>query len=175
MSKHGTGNARSSEKLRAATRTAARLAAVQALYQMDMAGTDANQVVREFLDYRLAEVAENVGADETDEDYFRKIVLGVVQEQSAVDPVLDAHLAEGWRLSRIDSILRAILRSAAFELALCEDVPAKVIINEYVDIAHAFFDTDEPKVVNGILDQLAKERRSVEFKQDGNDKKTATR
>ncbi len=136
---------------------------------MDMAGTDANQVVREFLEHRLADVAENVGADETDEGYFRDIVLGVVKEQSAVDPVLDAHLAEGWRLSRIDSILRAILRSAAYELALCEDVPAKVIINEYVDIAHAFFETEEPKVVNGILDRLAKERRAIEFEQEGDD------
>ena len=136
---------------------------------MDMAGTDANLVVREFLEYRLDEVAESVGSEEIDEDYFRDIVLGVVREQSAVDPVLDAHLAEGWRLHRIDSILRAILRSAAFELALCDDVPAKVIINEYVDIAHAFFETDESKVVNGILDRLAKDRRTGEFKQEGDD------
>jgi len=169
VSKQDTKHAKSSAKRRAASRTAARLAAVQALYQMDMAGTDANQVVREFLDYRLDEVAQSVGADETDENYFRDIVLGVVQEQSAVDPVLDAHLAEGWRLSRIDSILRAILRSAAFELALRDDVPAKVIINEYVNIAHAFFETEEPKVVNGILDQLAKDRRASEFKQQGDD------
>ena len=154
---------------RSASRTAARLAAVQALYQMDMAGTDANLVVREFLEYRLDEVAESVGSEEIDEDYFRDIVLGVVREQSAVDPVLDAHLAEGWRLHRIDSSLRAILRSAAFELALCDDVPAKVIINEYVDIAHAFFETDESKVVNGILDRLAKDRRTGEFKQEGDD------
>jgi N utilization substance protein B len=167
VSKHITRKAKSNAKPRSASRTAARLAAVQALYQMDMAGTDANQVVREFLDHRLTEVAESVGADKTDEDYFRNIVLGVVREQSAVDPVLDAHLAEGWRLSRIDSILRAILRSAAFELALCDDVPAKVIINEYVNIAHAFFETDEPKVVNGILDHLAKDRRADEFKQEG--------
>ncbi len=167
MSKQVTENGKSALKPRSASRTAARLAAVQALYQMDMAGTDANQVVREFLDHRLAEAAESVGADKTDESYFRDIVLGVVREQSAVDPVLDAHLAEGWRLSRIDSILRAILRSAAFELALCDDVPAKVIINEYVDIAHAFFETEEPKVVNGILDKLAKDRRANEFEQQG--------
>jgi N utilization substance protein B len=175
VSKNVSKKPKSDQKLRAASRTAARLAAVQALYQMDMAGTDANQVVREFLDYRLAEVAENVGANETDESYFREIVLGVVREQSAVDPVLDAHLAEGWRLSRIDSILRAILRSAAFELALREDVPARVIINEYVDIAHAFFDTEEPKVVNGILDHLAKDRRAIEFEQEGDDKKITIR
>ena len=169
MSEHVTEKTKPVPKPRSASRTAARLAAVQALYQMDMAGTDANLVVREFLEYRLAEVAESVGSEETDEDYFRDIVLGVVREQSVVDPVLDAHLAQGWRLSRIDSILRAILRSAAFELVLCVDVPAKVIINEYVDIAHAFFETDEPKVVNGILDRLAKDRRTSEFKQEGDD------
>ena len=169
MSEHVTEKAKPVPKRRSASRTAARLAAVQALYQMDMAGTDANLVVREFLEYRLDEVAESVGSEEIDEDYFRDIVLGVVREQSAVDPVLDAHLAEGWRLHRIDSILRAILRSAAFELVLCDDVPAKVIINEYVDIAHAFFETDEPKVVNGILDRLAKDRRTGEFKQEGDD------
>jgi N utilization substance protein B len=169
VSKQASKNSDSDLKPRSTSRTAARLAAVQALYQMDMAGTDANQVVKEFLDYRLAEVAESAGSDDTDEDYFRDIVLGVVREQSAVDPVLDAHLAEGWSLSRIDSILRAILRSAAFELALRDDVPAKVIINEYVDIAHAFFETDEPKVVNGILDQLARDRRTKEFKQEGDD------
>lgn len=169
MSARVTEKTKSARKPRSASRTAARLAAVQALYQMDMAGTDANKVVREFLEHRLCEVAESVGADETDEDYFRDIVLGVVREQSAVDPVLDAHLAEGWRLSRIDSILRAILRSAAFELALRDDVPAKVIINEYVDIAHAFFETEEPKVVNGILDRLARDRRTNEFEQEGDD------
>lgn len=169
MSKQVTKKSDKYSAPRSASRTAARLAAVQALYQMDMAGTDANQVVREFLDYRLTEVAESAGSEDTDEDYFRDIVLGVVREQSAVDPVLDAHLAEGWSLSRIDSILRAILRSAAFELALRDDVPAKVIINEYVDIAHAFFETDEPKVVNGILDQLARDRRTKEFKQEGDD------
>ena len=133
---------------------------------MDMAGTDANHVVREFLEHRLDEVAKSVSADETDEAYFQDIVLGVVREQRSIDPVLDAHLAEGWRLSRIDSILRAILRSAAYEIALRDDVPARVVINEYVDISHAFFDSEEPKVVNGILDSIAKDRRPQEFEQD---------
>lgn len=136
---------------------------------MDMAGTDANQVVEEFLDSRLKEVANNFGTESADEAYFREIVLGVVREQRNIDPVLDSHLAEGWRLNRIDSILRAILRSAAYEIALCDDVPAKVVINEYVDIAHAFFENEEPKVVNGILDQLARERRPSEFGLGDND------
>ena len=103
---------------RSASRSAARLAAVQALYQMDMTGADANEVVGEFEEHRLDEIANTVGVKDTDTAFFRDIVLGVVREQRAIDPVLDAHLADGWRLARIDSILRAILRSAAFELAL---------------------------------------------------------
>lgn len=169
MNAQTADSAENRQKARAASRSAARLAAVQALYQMDVAGTDANKVVREFLDHRLSEAAECVDADETDETYFEDIVLGVVREQRAIDPVLDAHLADGWRLTRIDSILRAILRAAAYELALREDVPAKVVITEYVDIARAFFETDEPKVVNGILDRLARARRMHEFEQDSND------
>lgn len=153
---------------RSLPRSVARLAAVQALYQMDMAGTDANRVIEEFVDCRLREVAASLGADEADVAYFRDIVLGVVREQRGIDPALDAHLAEGWRLSRIDSILRAILRSAAYEIAAHEDVPAKAIINEYVDIAHAFFEAAEPKVVNGILDCLARERRPGEFEREDN-------
>lgn len=154
---------RKAKPARSASRTAARLAAVQALYQMDMVATDANLVVREFLDYRLDDVAEKSGASETDGAYFQDIVLGVVREQLTIDPVLDAHLAEGWHLSRIDSILRAILRSAAYEITQRDDVPAKVIISEYLNIAHAFFDSEEPKVVNGILDRMARAQRAREF------------
>lgn len=153
------------EKPRSAPRTAARLAAVQALYQMDMTGTDANQVIGEFLEYRLNDGSGDDGADETDGPYFKDIVLGVVRTQRSIDPVLNEHLAEGWHLSRIDSILRAILRSAAYEITERTDVPAKVIINEYLDIAHAFFETEEPKVVNGILDKLARAQRASEFAQ----------
>ena len=153
------------KKPRSAPRTAARLAAVQALYQMDMTGIDANQVIGEFLDHRLADVNGDDGVEETDGPYFKDIVLGVVRTQRSIDPVLNEHLAEGWRLSRIDSILRAILRSAAYEITERADVPAKVIINEYLDIAHAFFETEEPKVVNGILDTLARAQRASEFEQ----------
>lgn len=153
-------------KPRSAPRTAARLAAVQALYQMDMAGTDANQVISEFLDHRLRDDNGDDGAEETDGPYFKDIVLGVVKTQREIDPVLNEHLAKGWHLSRIDSILRAILRSAAYEITKRTDVPAKVIINEYLDIAHAFFETEEPKVVNGILDALARAQRASEFKQE---------
>ena len=161
-----TNTAKPAKMPRSAPRTAARLAAVQALYQMDMTGTDVNQVIGEFLNHRLSDENGVVDAEETDGPFFKDIVLGVVTTQRSIDPVLNEHLAQGWHLSRIDSILRAILRSAAYEITGREDVPAKVIINEYLDIAHAFFETEEPKVVNGILDALAREKRASEFTQE---------
>lgn len=166
MTRTVSDNPKPANKPRSAPRTAARLAAVQALYQMDMTGTDANQVISEFLDHRLRDGNGDDGAEETDGPYFKDIVLGVVKTQREIDPVLSEHLAKGWHLSRIDSILRAILRSAAYEITKRTDVPAKVIINEYLDIAHAFFETEEPKVVNGILDALARAQRASEFKQE---------
>lgn len=149
-----------------APRSTARLAAVQALYQMDMAGTDINVVVDEFVDHRLG---REVGADADGERYktadiefFTALIEGVVRVQRQIDPLLDRQLASGWRLTRIDSILRAILRSAAFELQERHDVPMRVVINEYIDIARAFFEGDEPGVVNGVLDALARDLRGDE-------------
>jgi transcription antitermination protein NusB len=142
----------------------ARLAAVQALYQMDVARTDARVVIEEFTLHRFRGEAEKAHYDRTDEDFFRSLVLGVVDKQRDIDPLVAIHLATGWKLARIDSILRAILRAAAFELQERKDVPVKVIINEYVDIAHAFFGGDEPGVVNGILDAVARDIRSGEIK-----------
>jgi N utilization substance protein B len=149
-------------------RSAARLAAVQALYQMDLAKTDLNDVVSEFALHRLGQTVDGDEYGAADEAFFRDLVTGVVEHQRALDPMLDKRLADGWRLGRIDSILRAILRAAAFELAKRPDVPARAVINEYVDVAHAFFQGDEPKVVNGILDRLAHEVRAAEFKQPAN-------
>jgi N utilization substance protein B len=142
----------------------ARLAAVQALYQMDVAQTDARAVVEEFIGHRFRNEAEKAHYDKADEAFFQDLVLGVVAKQRDVDPLVGAHLAKGWRLARIDSILRAVLRAAAYELQERRDVPAKVIINEYVDIAHAFFGGDEPGVVNGVLDAIARDVRAGEFK-----------
>lgn len=149
-------------------RSTARLAAVQALYQMDLASTDANQVMLEFAAHRLGQPEDGVEYEAADQDFFRELVKGVVTHQRTLDPMLDKRLAEGWRLGRIDSILRAILRAAAFELAERPDVPARAVINEYVDVAHAFFDKEEPKVVNGILDGLARDVRAGEFEQSAN-------
>ncbi len=143
--------------------SAARLAAVQALYQMDMAATDVNDVLAEFCEHRLGDLTDSSSCQDADPEFFSDIVKGVVAEQRRIDPILNAQLADGWRLSRIDSILRAILRSAAFELLQRPDVPARVVINEYVDVAHAFFEKDEPRVVNGILDALAHAQRADEF------------
>jgi N utilization substance protein B len=144
-------------------RSAARLAAVQALYQMDLAQTDLNDVVAEFNALRFGPAAEDSDVKEADRVFFADILRGVLRRQREIDVLIDRQLAEGWRLTRIDSILRASLRAGAFELAERSDVPARVVITEYVNVAHAFFEGDEPKVVNGVLDKLARQLRASEF------------
>ena len=148
---------------RALSRSAARLAAVQALYQMDMTGIDLNLVIQEFQSHRLGKDIEGSELCEAEAEFFRDLIQGVVREQRRIDPLVDRHLAEGWRLNRVDSILRAILRAGAYELLMRPDVPSRVVITEYLDLAHAFFEGEEPKVVNGILDKLAREERPQEF------------
>jgi N utilization substance protein B len=148
---------------RASSRSAARLAAVQALYQMDMTGIDLNQVIAEFETHRLGKEVEGCQFREAEGAFFRDLVEGVVREQLKIDPLIDKQLAEGWRLTRVDSILRAILRAGAYEIMMRSDVPSRVVISEYVDIAHAFFAEEEPKVVNGILDRLAHKARPQDF------------
>ncbi|MBX9925095.1 MAG: transcription antitermination factor NusB [Hyphomicrobiaceae bacterium] len=98
-----------------------------------------------------------------DIQYFADLMRGVVRRQRDIDPMIDHYLAEGWRLVRIDSTLRAILRAATFELLERTDVPVRVVISEYINIAHAFFDGDEPKVVNGVLDRIARKARAIEM------------
>jgi N utilization substance protein B len=140
-------------------RSQARLAAVQALYQMDMAGTDLAEVIDEFTTHRIGELAEERTVAGADPGHFARILHGVVRRQKELDPVIDGQLASGWRLVRVDAILRAILRAGAFELVEEADVPVRVVINEYVEVAHAFFAGDEPRVVNGVLDALARKLR----------------
>jgi transcription antitermination protein NusB len=152
---------------RASSRSAARLAAVQALYQMDMTGIDLTDVIAEFETHRLGKEVEGCQYRDAEASFFRDLVEGVVREQLRIDPVVDKQLAEGWRLTRVDSTLRAILRSGAYEILVRGDVPARVVISEYVDIAHAFFGEDEPKVVNGILDRLSHKARPQEFAPQG--------
>jgi N utilization substance protein B len=152
---------------RASSRSDARLATVQALYQMDMTGIDLNEVIAEFEVHRLGKEIEGCQYADAEAAFFRDLVKGVVREQLKIDPLIDKQLAEGWRLTRVDSILRAILRAGAYEILKRNDVPARVIISEYVDIAHAFFGDEEPKVVNGILDKLGHKARPNEFAPEG--------
>jgi N utilization substance protein B len=161
-------NAKAPKRTSAHGRSTARLAAVQALYQMDMAGTDLNEVIEEFRKHRLGRELDGEQYAVADARFFRDLLEGVVEQQRTLDPMLNDSLAEGWRLSRIDSILRAILRAGAYELLRRDDVPAKTVITEYIDITHAFFQGDEPKAVNGILDTLAHLLRTKEFEPEKN-------
>jgi N utilization substance protein B len=140
----------------AARRNAARLAAVQALYQMEIGGRGAAAVVREFLDERLTEDGES--RDELDAEHFRALVASVVEHQAHVDDAVAGVLAEGWRLDRLDATARAILRAGASEVLTRPDIPIAAVIDAYVDIAHAFFEGPEPGFVNAALDALAKRR-----------------
>jgi N utilization substance protein B len=150
------------------SRSQARLAAVQALYQMDLAATDVAEVIEEFTANRLTPDAEDDAVGEADPEHFARVVKGVVRRQVEIDPLIDTRLAQGWRLVRVDSILRAILRAGAFELMeLKGEVPARVVISEYIEVAHAFFEGDEPRVVNGVLDGLARELRPGELPERG--------
>ena len=144
-------------------RSSARLAAVQALYQMDVAQTDLSDVIAEFSDDRLRKDPEGNTLALEDFEFFKDLLAGVVNSQRTIDPMLNEQLADGWQLTRIDTILRAILRSAVYELLKRSDVPAKVVISEYIDVAHAFFEGEEPKVVNGVLDHIARRLREGEM------------
>ncbi len=144
-------------KARAAARSAARLGTVQALYQMDIAKSDLADVLAEFGSTRIGEDFADGKCGHADFEFFSSLVRGVVEEQSAIDTLIDERLAEGWKLSRIDFTLRAILRAGAYELKYRQDVPARVIISEYIEVAKAFFEGDQPGVVNGVLDALARE------------------
>jgi N utilization substance protein B len=139
-------------------RRAARLAAVQALYQMELAGGGAGEVAQEFIAHRFAELP--VAPDEA---FFIAVIEGVPVHQVEIDRAIAASLSAGWSLARVDSILRAILRAAIFELVARHDVPAKAVIDEYVAVAGAFFGGDEPGFVNGALDTVARRKRAAEF------------
>jgi transcription antitermination protein NusB len=150
------------EQRKANKRGAARLAAVQALYQMELAGTGLNDILAEFESHRLGGEVEGAQYRPAEAAFFRDIVGGVVREQSRLDPQIDAALARGWPLKRIEAVLRAVLRAGAYELACRHDVPARVVISEYVDVASAFVDHEETGMVNAVLDQLARQLRAAE-------------
>ncbi len=152
-----------SEQKPANKRGAARLAAVQALYQMDVSGTGVLETVAEYENIRLGKEIDGELYHSADAAWFRSIVSGVVELQKQIDPTIHSALSDDWPLARIDSILRAILRAGVFELSKRKEVPAKVVISEYVDVAKAFFDGDEPKMVNGVLDRVTRSLREGEL------------
>jgi N utilization substance protein B len=148
---------------RAVARASARLGAVQALYQMDIAQRPLHEVLAEYATIRQGDRFEDGDIGEADYPFLQSIVEGVVAHQREIDQAANGCLAEGWKLDRLDATLRAILRAGAFELIHRADVPPKVSISEYVHVASAFFDGPEPKFVNAALDALARKRREAEL------------
>jgi transcription antitermination protein NusB len=146
-----------------AERSAARLAAVQALYQMDVSGKGVIDALAEFEAFWMGREVEGIAFQPSDPDFFRSILSGVVENQRPIDQRIDAALAAGWPLTRIEAVLRAILRAGAFELMFRKDVPVRVVISEYVDVAHGFYGEDEPGLVNAVLDTVAREVRPGEL------------
>jgi N utilization substance protein B len=144
-------------------RGAARLAAVQALYQMDLVGTGLNEIMAQFETHWLGGEVEGDQYRPAEAAFFRDIVGGVLREQARLDPQIDAALTRGWPLKRIEAVLRAVLRAGAYELACRPDIPARVVTAEYVDVAAAFVDEEETGMVNAVLDQLAHQLRGAEF------------
>jgi N utilization substance protein B len=144
-------------------RGAARLAAVQALYQMDIAGAGLNDIFAEFESHWLGSEVEGETYLPAEAAFVRDVVAGVVRDQTKLDPLVDDALAKGWPLKRIDAIIRAVMRAGAYELQHRKDVPARVVVTEYVDVANAFVDREETGMVNAVLDQLARRFRADEF------------
>ncbi|MBL8589850.1 MAG: transcription antitermination factor NusB [Methylobacteriaceae bacterium] len=144
-------------------RAAARLGAVQALYQMDVAGKGVNDVLAEFESFWLGRVIEGDEYKPAETGFFRDVLTGVLEHQRVIDPLVDDALAKGWPLKRIDSVMRAILRAGVYELSRRKDVPARVVIKEYVDVAGGFFGREESGMINAVLDALARRLRADEF------------
>jgi N utilization substance protein B len=138
-------------------RSVARLAAVQALYQMEVSGAGVEAVVREFHDHRFETDLEGEPLAAADEPFFGALARGVVSAQTDIDAAIVRRLAPGWRLSRLDATARAILRCAAFELLRRPEIPHEIVINEYLEIAKSFFGAAEAGFVNGVLDAIARD------------------
>ena len=146
---------------RSISRSAARLAAVQALYQQEMEGTPIARLLREFHEHRLGATIEDAQYLDAERDFFDDVVSGVDSRRPEIDEAIAAKLAEGWSLERLDRPMRAILRAGTYELLARKDVPVASVISEYVDVAHAFYDKRESGFVNGLLDAVSKEARSA--------------
>ncbi len=143
-------------------RSVARLAAIQALYQMEVSGVGVEAVIREFSEHRFDRKVEGEESDtlaSADEGFFAELIRGVVGAQREIDAAVVKRLATGWRLERLDATVRAILRAGAYELSHRSDVPTEVVIDEYVELAKSFFEGPEPGFVNGALDGVAQDVR----------------
>ena len=140
-------------------RTVARLAAVQALYQMETSGVGVEAVIREFTEHRFGGELEEGKLARADERFFAALARGVVEAQASLDRAIGERLAETWRLDRLDATVRAILRAGAFELMRLPDLPSEIVIDEYIEIAKSFFEGPEPAFVNAVLDRLARDER----------------
>ena len=148
---------------RAEQRSSARLAAAQALYQMDVTGKGLNEILAEFEAHWIGREVEGAQYKPAEIAFFRDIMAGVLGDQEALDRQIDANLQKGWPLRRIEALMRAILRAGCYELKKRTDVPARVAIAEYVDVAGAFFDREEAGMINAVLDALARALRPGEF------------
>jgi len=150
------------------TRTASRVAAVQALFQAEQAGDSPETVIDQFIRHRLGNMEGQDGFEDgripdAEVPLFQRVVREAVRRQDTIDPLLTDALPDDWPLNRIDPVLRALLRAGAAELSMPDGPPAKVVINEYLDIARGFFTGPEPGLANGVLDKLARSLRAVEF------------
>ncbi|MBC2779002.1 transcription antitermination factor NusB [Parasphingopyxis marina] len=146
---------------RSQSRSAARLAAVQALYQQDMEAIPTAKLLKEFHDFRLGEVIEDVEFAPAEIDFFDDIVAGVNDRREQIDGLISAKLAEGWTMARLDRPQKQILRAGTYELLARADVPRATVISEYLDVADAFYDKREKGFVNGLLDAIAKDLRGA--------------
>ncbi len=147
---------------RSSSRSAARLAAVQALYQQEMEGVPTARLIHEFHDHRLGATIGDVTYVDAEESFFDDLVSGTSARLAEIDELIAARLADGWSLARLDKPMKALLRVGAYELLARADVPVATVITEYVDVAKAFYDKRESGFVNGLLDALAKAARPAQ-------------
>ncbi len=149
---------------RSEKRSVARLSAVQALYEMEMTQKGVHDVLAEFRAFWIGrEIDDDLEMKEAETGFFGQIVQGVIKDQHMIDRTIDQALAKGWPLVRIEVVMRAILRAGVFELLLRKDIPPRVSISEYVDVARAFYAEDEPGMINAVLDHVARENRLDEL------------
>ena len=144
-------------------RAAARLNATQALYQMEVAAKGINEILAEFETHWIGREIEGDQYKPAELEFFRDVLNGVLNDQVAIDQLIDATLAQGWPLARVEAVMRAVLRAATYELKKRKDIPGRVVITEYVDVAAAFLGREETGMINAVLDKVARELRAEEF------------